>query len=148
MGLHRLFREEKAVPDLTVDEPLRDQLEDFDLPCGRLLLQLLEGSREGNDLARTARRPPLSDGLESPRVVHVATEDLFALSSVHDPRIGSLWTTLTPPFEGCPEKGLDERRLLDLRPHQLVLDHHLPLLRLDPAGLDVLCPVARDEMAV
>jgi hypothetical protein len=27
-------------------------------------------------------------------VVHVATEDLFALSSVHDPPIGLLWKSL------------------------------------------------------
>lgn len=85
--------------DLPVDEALRDQLEDFDLPGGRLLLELLERSRERDDLAGAARRPPLGDGLEAPRVVHVPTEDLFALSSVHDPRIGRLWTTLTPPFE-------------------------------------------------
>jgi hypothetical protein len=31
-------------------------------------------------------------------VVHVARQDLFALSSVHDPRIGRLWTTLNSPF--------------------------------------------------
>ena len=80
MGLHRLFRQEEAVADLAIDEALGDQLEDFDLPGGRLLLELLLGSREGDDFTRTARRPPLGDGLEAPRVVHVATEDLFALS--------------------------------------------------------------------
>ena len=96
MGLHRLFREEETLANLPIDEALRDQLEDFDLPGGRLLLELLERSRERDDLTRSACRPPLGDGLEAPRVVHVPTEDLFALSSVHEPRIGCLWRTLTP----------------------------------------------------
>jgi hypothetical protein len=98
MGLHSLFRKEEAVADLPVDKPLRDQLEDFDLPGGRLLLELLERSRKGDDLTGTTRRPPLGDSLEAPGVVHVARQDLFALSSVHDPRIGRLWTTLYSPF--------------------------------------------------
>ena len=32
MGLHRLFREEETLADLPINEALRDQLEDFDLP--------------------------------------------------------------------------------------------------------------------
>ena len=99
MGLHGLFREEESDADLPVDESLRDQLEDFDLPGGRLLLELLERSRERDDLASATGRPPLRNCFEAPRVVHVATEDLFALSSVHDSGIGGLWTSLTPPFE-------------------------------------------------
>jgi hypothetical protein len=99
VGLHRLLREEEAVADLPVDETLRDQLEDFDLSGGRLLLELLEGSRERDHLTRTTRRPTLGDGLEAPRVVHVATEDLFALRSVHEPVIGGLWTKVPPPSE-------------------------------------------------
>src|SRR5215210_1093815 len=98
VGLHSLFREEEAVADLPVDEALRNQLEDFDLSGGRLLLQFLERSGERDDLTCAARRPPLGDGLEAPRVVHVARQDLFPLGSVHDPGIGRLWTTLTPPF--------------------------------------------------
>jgi len=84
--------------DFAVDEALRDQLEDFDLTGGRLLLELLEGSREGDDLACTTRRTPLGNRLEAPRMVHVTTEDLFALSSVHESPIGSLWKTLNSPF--------------------------------------------------
>src|SRR5215211_1702510 len=105
MGLHRLLREEEAMADLTVDQALGDQLEDFDLAGGRLLLELLQRRRERDDLAGAVGRPPLGDRLEPPGVVHVAREDLFALSSVHDPRIGRLWTTLTPPFEGCPTRA-------------------------------------------
>ena len=44
--LHRLLRKEEPVADLAIDEALKDQLEDFDLPGGRLLIELLEGSRE------------------------------------------------------------------------------------------------------
>jgi hypothetical protein len=102
VGLHRLFRKEETVTDLPVDEALRDQLEDFDLTGGRLLLELLEGSRERNDLAGTTRRTPLGNRLEAPRMVHVPTEDLFALSSVHEARIGTLWRTLNSPFRGMP----------------------------------------------
>ena len=47
VGLHSLFRKEEAVADLPVDEALRDQLEDFDLPGGRLLLELLRGAVKG-----------------------------------------------------------------------------------------------------
>ena len=105
VGLHSLFRQEEAVADLPIDEALRNQLEDFDLTGGRLLLELLEGSREGNDLASTTRRTPLRNRLEAPRMVHVTTEDLFALSSVHESPIGALWKTLNSPFRGTPVLG-------------------------------------------
>jgi hypothetical protein len=32
-------------------------------------------------------------------VVHVSRQDLFTLSSVHEPGIGRPWTRLTPPLE-------------------------------------------------
>jgi hypothetical protein len=99
VGLDRLFREEEPVADLPVDEPLRDQLEDLDLPGGRLLLELPERRGEGNDLAGAVRRPPLGDSLEAPRMVHVSRQDLFPLCSVHEPGIGGSWTRLTPPLE-------------------------------------------------
>jgi hypothetical protein len=95
----RLFREEEAVADLPVDEALRDQLEDLDLPGGRLLLELLERRCERDDLTAGIRRPPLGDGFEAPRVVHVSRQDLFTLSSVHEPGIGRPWSWLTPPLE-------------------------------------------------
>ena len=100
MGLHRFFREEEAMADLPIDKALRDQLEDFDLTGSRLLLELLERSREWDDLTRAGRRPPLGNGLEASGMVHVPGQDLFSLSSVHDSRIGLLWRTFTPPFEG------------------------------------------------
>jgi hypothetical protein len=78
---------------------MRDQLKDFDLPGGRLLLELLEWRREGDDLAGAARGPPLSDGFEAPRMVHVARQDLFTLGSVHETGIDRPWTWLTPPLE-------------------------------------------------
>ena len=97
MRLHGLLREKKPVTDLPVDEALRDQLENFDLARGRLLLELLQRCREGNDLAGTSRRAPLGDRLEAPRMVHVARQDLFPLSRVHDPRIGALWKNVNTP---------------------------------------------------
>jgi hypothetical protein len=99
VGLDRFFREEEAVADLSVHEALRDQLEHLDLPGGRLLLELLERGCEGDDLAGAARGPPLGDGFEAPRMVHVSRQDLFTLGSVHEPGIGGSWTWLTPPLE-------------------------------------------------
>ena len=46
--LDRLFGEKQQLADVAVDEALRDQLQDFDLADGRLLLQLLSGAR--NDM--------------------------------------------------------------------------------------------------
>ena len=38
--LHRLLGEEQVLSDLTIDEPVRDELENLDLAGGRLLLEL------------------------------------------------------------------------------------------------------------
>jgi hypothetical protein len=89
VGLDRLFGEEEADSDLTVDEPVRDQLEHFDLPHRGLLLQLAEGAAERDDLCITAL-PLGSDRFEAALVVHVAAQDLLALSSVHACPIGRL----------------------------------------------------------
>src|SRR5215210_6757754 len=89
VALHGLFREEEALADLAVDQPFGDQLENLDLACGRLLLELPEGRCERNHLGVAV--PPLRCHLvEATRVVHVAGQDLFALCSVHDsPAIGA-----------------------------------------------------------
>ena len=54
MRLHRLLGEEEAHPDLAVDESVGDELEHLDLTRGRLLLELLERAREGDDLGAAA----------------------------------------------------------------------------------------------
>src|SRR5215470_1007617 len=89
--LHRLLGEEEAVPDLTVHQALADQLQDFDLAVGGLLLELFQRSGEWNDLpASTVARPSGRDRVEAARVVDVAVEDLLTLGSVHDGlRIGA-----------------------------------------------------------
>jgi len=46
-----------------------------------LLLELLQGAGEGNDLCAAAA--PLRDSVEAPRVVDIAGQDLLALGSVH-----------------------------------------------------------------
>ena len=43
MGLHRLLGEEQVLSDLTIHEPVGDELEYLDLAGGRLLLELSEG---------------------------------------------------------------------------------------------------------
>src|SRR6266516_2032289 len=87
--LHRLLAEEKPMPDLAIDETVRDQLEYLDLPHRRLLLQLAEGTVEGDDLGVSALTLG-SDGLEAALVVHVAAQDLLALCGVHARPIGGL----------------------------------------------------------
>ena len=86
--LDGLLREEEAVADLATHEAVRDQLKHLDLAGGRLLLQLLERAREGNDLCVAAARAPGRDGVEPPRMADVTAQDLLALRSVHGPTIG------------------------------------------------------------
>jgi hypothetical protein len=89
VALHRLFREEEAVADLTVDEAFRNELEDFDLPGGRLLLELPEGSGE-RDYLGVALAPSGGHCVKPTRVIDITGQDLFALCSIHDiPRIGA-----------------------------------------------------------
>ena len=90
VGLDRLFREEEPLPDLAIDQPLRDQLEHLDLACGRLLFELAERSCERDDLG--VALPPLRGHLvETTGMAHVSGQDFSALRSIHDvPRIGLL----------------------------------------------------------
>jgi hypothetical protein len=89
VALHRLLREEEAMADLAVDEALRDQLEDFDLTSGRLLLELPERSGERNHIG-VALAPLGGHLIEATGMAHVSGQDLFALGSVHSlPRIGA-----------------------------------------------------------
>jgi len=89
VALHRLLRQEEAMADLAVDEAFRDQLENFDLARGRLLLELPERSGERDHFG--VPLAPLGGHLvEATRVVHVSGQDLFALCGVHSsPRIGA-----------------------------------------------------------
>ena len=88
MALYRLFRQEQTMADLAVDETLRDQLKDFDLTCGRLLLELPERSCERDHLgvALATLRGHL---VEATGVAHVPGQDFFALGGVHAGRIGA-----------------------------------------------------------
>ena len=52
--LDRLLREEEADADLAVDEAVGDQLQHLDLTRGRLLLELLQGAGERDDLGAAA----------------------------------------------------------------------------------------------
>ena len=85
---HSLLREEEALADLPVDEPVGDELEHFELPARRLLLELLHRAGEWNYLSAAVASAPLGDSLETARVVAVAVQDLLALGSVHDWAIG------------------------------------------------------------
>ena len=86
VALDRLLGEEEPYADLAVHQAVRDELEDFDLPRRRLLLQFLERSGERNDLRAAAAAG--GDRVEPPRMLAVAVQDLVALCSVHGPGIG------------------------------------------------------------
>src|SRR5262245_49173293 len=84
MRLDGLLREEEALTDLAIHEAFRDQLKDFDLTVGRLLLQLPHGCGELDDLGSLAGAlAPSSDLVEGSRMLEVSVQDVFALSSVH-----------------------------------------------------------------
>ncbi len=89
VGLDGLLAEEEPHPDLAVDETVGNELEHFDLPHRRLLLELLQGAVERNYLAIAVPAARRRDLLEAPGMVHIAGQDLFALSCVHGPSIGA-----------------------------------------------------------
>ena len=88
MRLHGLLREEEALADLAVHEAVGDELEHLDLAHGRLLLELAERRRERDHLRRGTVRPAGGGSLEPAAVIHVAVQNLPALSGVHGPDIG------------------------------------------------------------
>lgn len=90
VGLHRLLAEEEADSDLTIYKAVRDQLQDLDLSPRGLLLQLLEGAVERDDLSVAAILPLGSDRFEALLMVHIAAEDFLALCGVHATGIGRM----------------------------------------------------------
>jgi hypothetical protein len=89
VALDRLLREVEAVTDLTVDEPLRDQLEHLDLARSRKVLRLRAG-RARRELDQVDHRvPPSRYRLEPAGVLAVPGENLFALCCVHEAGIGA-----------------------------------------------------------
>lgn len=86
MRLHRLLRQEQALADLPVHQPVCDELQDLHLAGGRLLLELSEHGRgEGDDRSSTScGRAAGSRGLEAAAVIAVAIEDFFAFCGVHE----------------------------------------------------------------
>jgi hypothetical protein len=91
---HSLLREEEALADLPVDEPVGNELEYLELAARRLLLELLHRAGERDYLAAAVASAPLRNRLETARVVAVAVQDLVALGSVHDWAIGRAVNTL------------------------------------------------------
>jgi hypothetical protein len=95
VGLHGLFREEEPFADLTIDEPVRDELKHFDLASGRVLTDLAgRGRRERDDRSAAARAASRRSRLEAAAVISVSVEDLLALGRVHGSGIGAGATAL------------------------------------------------------
>src|SRR2546430_2407876 len=83
--LNRLLRKEETHADLAVHEAVGDQLEHLDLARRRLLLELLQGAGERDDLGALVAAA-LRNCVETAAVVHVTGQDLLALGSIHGNR--------------------------------------------------------------
>jgi len=83
--LDRLLREEEPDADLAVHEAVGDELEHLDLARRRLLLELLQGAGERNDLGALVAAL-LGNRVKAAAVVHVTGQDLFPLGSIHGNR--------------------------------------------------------------
>ena len=87
--LDRLLAEEEPDSDLAIHETIGDQLQHFNLPHRRLLLELAEGAGEGDDLG-TSVLALGSDRIEASLVIHVSAQDFLALGGVHMGPIGRM----------------------------------------------------------
>jgi len=91
VGLHRLLGEEEPLADLSIDETVCDELKHLDLASRRILTDFAGRRRsEWNDRAAAARAATCGSRLEPTAVVPISVEDLLALSSVHEFRIGAV----------------------------------------------------------
>ena len=88
------LREEQPLADLSVDEPVGDELQHLDLPHSRLLLELAERALQRDHVGTAGASPPRSDLLEPARVGQITAEDLLALGGVHGPSIGAAFEPL------------------------------------------------------
>jgi hypothetical protein len=95
VGLDGLFREKEPFADLTIDEPVRDELKHFDLARRGVLADFSgRGRRERDDRSAAARATPRRSRLEAAAVISVSVEDLLALGRVHESGIGAGATAL------------------------------------------------------
>ena len=85
---HSFLREEQALTDLAIDETVRDQLQNLDLACRRLLLELAKRALERDHVRTAGAATPCRHLFEATGVRQITAEDLLALSSVHAPNIG------------------------------------------------------------
>ena len=89
MRLDRFLGEEESLADLTIDQAVRDELEDLDLARCRVLPELPRDlRREWDDGPVSAGAPTRRSRLETTAVVAITVQDLLTLSGVHDSRIG------------------------------------------------------------
>jgi hypothetical protein len=69
-------------------------LEHFDLPSGRLLLQLAKRALERDHVSPAVTTSPRRNFLEAARMRQITAEDLLTLSCVHEPSIGASFKPL------------------------------------------------------
>ena len=87
---HGFLRKEQPFADLAVHETVGDELQHFDLPARRLLLELAKRALERNHLRTAGTTTPRRNFLEAARVRQITAEDLLALSCVHGSSIGRM----------------------------------------------------------
>jgi hypothetical protein len=87
--LDRFLREEQLLSDLTVHEPVGDELQDLDLTPRGLLLQLAKRVLKWDHVAPAGTATPRRNFLETARMRQVTAEDLLALRSIHATSIGA-----------------------------------------------------------
>jgi hypothetical protein len=86
----RFLRQEEPLADLSVHEPVGDELQYLDLAHRRFLLELAQrAALQRNDVGAAGSAPTCSHFLEAARMRHITAEDLLALRSVHEPSIGA-----------------------------------------------------------
>ncbi len=104
MRLDCFLRQMKMLADLSVDESVRDELQNLVLPRRRFLLETTRRRLERDDLggcgALSQTPPTLCDLVEASSVVKVASQDLLALGGVHTEDIGRSPSSTHPRFGG------------------------------------------------
>lgn len=87
--LDRFLRQEQALTDLPVHEPVGDELQHLHLASCRLLLERARRRLQREHGSTAVPAPARRDLVELARMRQITAQDLLALGSVHLPSIGA-----------------------------------------------------------
>jgi hypothetical protein len=88
VGLHRFLGQKQLLADLTVHQPVGNELQDLYLPDRRLLLELAKRALKRDHIGAAGTASPRRNFFEAARMRQVTAQDLLALRSIHAPSIG------------------------------------------------------------